>query len=273
MIVQPQQILRTYKLSKLVGLASISYLLAIAVSITSLNPASAEPPQTAPAEVKNTLTQIDAAANRQQIEQLIQFYSPSFTNSDGLSRQKLQDGLVNFWEKYPGLQYKTELSSWKRDRKGFVVETVTTISGVQQTGGRTVKLESKMRSRQTIQAQKIVSQEILAERSQVTSGDKPPTVQLSALPEKLKVGQEYSFDAIVKEPLGEDLLLGAASEQPVKTENYFQPGKYELKDLSAGGIFKTGKLNKAGDYWLSAVFVRSGGMTTVVQRLKVVNRL
>ncbi|PSB03327.1 hypothetical protein [Merismopedia glauca] len=273
MISQPRHTSATYNLPKLVGLASVSYLLAIAFNLTSINSAQARTPQTAPAELKNILTQIDTVANRQEVEQSIQFYSPTFTNSDGLNRQKLQDGLTNLWEKYPGLKYKTELVSWDRSRNGLVAETVTTISGVQQTGGRTVKLESKLRSRQTIQGQKIVRQEILSERSQVTSGAQPPTVQFT-LPEKVRVGQEYNFDAIVKEPLGDDLLLGTATEQPVKVENYFQTGKYELKDLPAGGIFKTGKAApQPGDYWISAVFIRSGGMTTIVQRLKVVNRL
>jgi hypothetical protein len=273
MILQPRYPSASYKLPQIVGLASLSYLLAIAFNITAIDSVQARTPQTAPAELKNVLTQIDTVANSKQVDRIIQFYSPTFTNSDGLNRQKLQEGLTTFWEKYPGLQYKTELVSWNRDRNGIIAETVTTISGVQQNGGRTVKLASKLRSRQTFQNQKIIRQEILSERSQLTSGAQPPTVTFN-LPERVRVNQEYSFDAIVKEPLGTDLLLGTATEQPVKADNYFQLGKYELKDLPAGGIFKTGKAApKPGDYWVSAVFIRSGGMTTIVQRLKVVNRL
>jgi hypothetical protein len=273
MILQPKATSMSYKLSKLIGLASVSYLLAIAFNVISIDTVLAQSSKPAPAELKNTIGQIDAAANRQQVEQLIQFYSPTFTTSDGLNRQRLQEGLTTLWERYPGLKYKTQLVSWRRSGNGIIAETITTISGMRQNDGRTVKFESKLRSRQTIQSQKITRQEILAERSQITSGAKPPTVQFT-LPERVRINQEYGFDAIVKEPLGEDLLLGTASEQPVKAETYFQSGKYELKDLPAGGIFKTGKAaSQPGDYWISAVFIRSGGMTTIVQRLKVVNRL
>ncbi|HEY9845599.1 MAG TPA: hypothetical protein V6D03_05315, partial [Candidatus Caenarcaniphilales bacterium] len=119
--------------------------------------------------------------------------------------------------------------------------------------------------------QKITRQEILAEHSELTSGAKPPVVELN-LPKQVKVGQDYSFDAIVKEPLGESLLLGAALEEPISPKNYLSQAQIKLEALPAGGIFKLGKAPaQASNQWISAVLVREDGMTLISQRLQVVN--
>jgi len=59
------------------------------------------------------------------------------------------------------------------------------------------------------------------------------------LPQQVKVGQQYSFDAIVQEPLG-DYLVGAAIEEPIQADKYFNP-TVELELLPAGGLFKVGR--------------------------------
>jgi hypothetical protein len=135
-----------------------------------------------------------------------------------------------------------------------------------------MKLESSLRSRQRFENQKIVQQEVLAERTQISSGANPPTVQVN-LPEQVRVGQPYNFDVIVKEPLGNNLLLGTALEEQIKPERFTKPADLKLELLSAGGIFKLGKAPlKEDNRWVSAVLIREGGMIMVTQRLQVVDR-
>jgi len=251
---------------------SIFFLLTLGFTTLFPHQVGAESPKTAPAQLKNTLAQIDAAANRREARALMQFYSPDFSHSDGLTRQNLEQALTQIWRRYPNLNYRTELQSWQSEGNRWVAETTTYITGTQRIDGREMKLNSTLRSRQRFQGDKIVQQEILTERTQVSSGAKPPTVNLN-LPEQVRSGQEYQFDAIVQEPLGDDLLLGAALEEPVRADAYTKPSAYDLEALSAGGIFKLGKApTKAGNYWISAVLVRGNGMTMVTQRLQVVKR-
>lgn len=235
-------------------------------------PLFAAAPATAPRSLKSTLAQIDAAANQRNLKAVMQFYSPNFTHSDGLTRQTLEKTLAGFWQRYRSLNYRTELKSWQPNGQGFIAETVTTITGTQQTGNQKLALNATLTARQHIVGQKILRQEILSEHSRVTSGAKPPTVEVN-LPQQVKVGQTYNFDAIVKEPLGDGLLLGAALEEPVTPGNYLKNGPVKLEALPSGGIFKMGKApSQAASRWLSAVLVREGGMTMVSQRLQVVSQ-
>ncbi len=173
------------------------------------------------------------------------------------------------WQRYPNLTYRTQLKSWEADGNAMVAETVTEINGVQTTADREYRLRATVRSRQRYENQQIVHQEILAEKIQLTSGENPPTVQVN-LPERVKIGRQYNFDAIVLEPLGDDLLLGAALEEPVSIFGYMNPAKLDLQPLNAGGIFKIGQAPLvANDRWISAVFIRHNGITFVTQRLEV----
>lgn len=230
-------------------------------------------PETAPPQLKATLAQIDAAANRQDIQSVMQFYNANFKNSDGLTRASMEQALAKLWEQYPQLTYRTELKDWQTQGNSIVAETVTYIMGNQQANGTPMKLESTVRSRQRFDNQTIVGQEILSERTQLTSGTNPPDVQV-LLPEQVRIGQQFNFDVIVKQPLGDDLLLGTALEEPIKPELYTKPTNFELELLPAGGIFKQGKAPlKPENHWVSAVLVRGDGMTMITQRLQVVDRL
>ncbi len=170
----------------------------------------------------------------------MQYFSPNFSQSDGLTRQTLEQSLTELWKRFPDLKYQTEIKSWKPERGGISAETITRITGTQKIGDREWKLDSTVRSRQLFENQKIVRQDVLAEKSQITAGKNPPTVALN-LPEQVKPGQQYSFDAIVQEPLGNDLLLGSALEEPVKPEGFLNPTTADLEVLSAGGIYKVGR--------------------------------
>ena len=250
---------------------SIFFLLTLSLTVASAYPVKAETAETAPPALKEALSQIDAAANRRDASGVMEFYSKNFKNSDGLNRKAMEEALKKFWEHYPQLNYRTELQSWQNEGNAIIAETITYITGSSSSNGIKGKLESTLRSRQRYEGQKIVSSEILAEASQVASGSNPPTVQVN-LPEQVSVNQQFAFDAIVKEPLGDDMLLGTAIEEPITPERYNQSSDFELELLPGGGLFKEGKAPaKKENSWISAVLIRADGMTTITRRLLVVD--
>ncbi|MBE9144320.1 nuclear transport factor 2 family protein [Planktothrix mougeotii LEGE 06226] len=233
-------------------------------------PVNAETPETAPANVTNLLTQIDDAANRQDVEAVMGFYSSNFTNSDGLNHQTLKQVLKDFWNKYSRLNYRTQLQSWQQNGNALTTTTVTEITGTKTINNREFSLTSTITSQQQIEGGKIVQQEILAEKNKLTLGNQPPTVVFN-VPQEVKIGQEYTVDAIVQEPLNEEILIGTAITEPVTAKAYTQEGLLQLEFLPSGGIFKVGQApNTSGDNWVSAILMRQGGVTLVTQRLRVV---
>lgn len=224
----------------------------------------------APAELQKTLADLDAAASRRDLAAVMKFYGSNFTTADGLNRQALEEALKKLWQDYQTLTYKTEINSWKPTSDGFIANVTTTITGTETTAERTLTLKSTLKAEQQLVGQTIVSQNILSENSQVTSGEAPPTVQMS-LPAEVKVGQDYNLDVVVQEPLQDSLLVGTATEMAVTPEAYLKSPKLELELLSAGGIFKLGKApTQPGDRWISIALIRDSGITLITQRLKVV---
>lgn len=228
--------------------------------------------QNAPADVKNLLTQVDAAASRGDVKGVLQFYSPNFTHGDGLNLQTLEKSLISLWQRYPKLQYSTKLLSSKPEGNGIIAETETKITGLPSASSNNSALNATIKSRQRIVGNKIVRQDILSERTQLTSGSKPPQLDIK-LPEQVLVGQKYNFDAIVQEPLGDDFLLGTALEEPIQADKFLNPTPVDLELLTSGGLFKTGQApSTPGSQWVSAVILRGNGMTMVTQRLQVVKK-
>lgn len=233
-----------------------------------LQPSSAS--QNAPSQVKNLLAQIDAAASQRNIKGVMQFYSPNFVHGDGLTRQNMEKALAAFWQRYPQLKYTTQVQSWKSEGNGIVAETVTNITGVPSTRSENSAFNATIRSRQRIAGGKIIRQDILSERTEVTSGAKPPKVEFK-LPQQVKVGQQFNLEAIVQEPLGEDYLLGTALEEPIKPDKLLTATPVDLELLSSGGIFKVGRAPVVpGSQWVSAVIMRGDGMVMITQRIQVV---
>ncbi|MEB3280687.1 MAG: nuclear transport factor 2 family protein [Lyngbya sp.] len=231
-----------------------------------------EPPETAPAELTTLIEGIEAAANRQDVNGVMQFYSQDFSTTDGLDRRSYEQVLTQLWQNYSNLNYQTKLQSWQQEGSAIVATTVTEITGTQDFNGRDFQLSSTITSQQRIENQKVVQQEVLAERNQLTSGENPPTVTLS-IPEQVKPGQEYSVDAIVEEPLGEEIMIGTAIEERVTPRAYLTEFPLELEFLPSGGVFKVGTAPKTpGNNWISAILMRPGGITLVTQRLKIVER-
>lgn len=232
--------------------------------------AIASTPQTAPPELKNLLTQIDTAASQGNVPKVMQFYSPNFTTGDGLTRPNMEKALMGFQQRYPQLKYSTQLQSWKSEGNDIIAETLTNITGSPSVNSNNLALNATITSRQRISGALIVRQDILTERTQLTSGAKPPQVDIK-LPQQVQVGQQYNFDAIVKEPLGDDFLLGTALEEPIQPEKYLNPTSVDLELLTTGGLFKTGRAPLTpGSQWLSAVILHKEGMTMVTQRIQFV---
>ena len=199
----------------------------------------------------------------------MQFYSPNFTHSDGLTRQSMSQALTQLWQRYPQLKYQTTVQSWKNDSNAIVAETITKITSAVPPDPTNTVFDATIKSRQRYENGKIVQQEILSENTQLKTGDKPPTVEVK-LPQQVKTGQQYNFDAIVQEPLGEEYLLGAVVEEPIKPENYLNPSRVDLELLSSGGLFKVGRApTQPSDQWISAILIRGDGMTMITQRLNV----
>jgi len=228
----------------------------------------AQSPDTAPAELTTFLDEVETAANRQDIESVMEFYSSDFTNTDGLNRQSLQQFLTEFWKQFSDVNYEMELQSWEQDGSAILATIVTRITGTQTLNHREFQLESTITSQQRIDNQQIIQQEILAEKNQLTSGEAPPTVTFN-VPETVPVQQPYNVDAIVQEPLGEDIMIGAAVDQTIDPSIYFSPETLEMELLNTGGLFKIGEAPPTPDQkWISAVLMRKGGIVSVTQRVR-----
>ncbi|MEH2088045.1 nuclear transport factor 2 family protein [Nostoc sp.] len=228
-------------------------------------------PQNAPADLKNLLTQVDTAASRGDVKGVLQFYSSNFTHGDGLNLQTLEKSLISLWQRYPKLQYSTKLLSSKPEANGIIAETETKITGLPSNTNK-LALNATIKSRQRIEGGKIVRQDILSERTLLTSGSKPPQIDFK-LPQQVLVGQKYNFDAIVQEPLGDDFLLGTALEESIQPDKFLNPTPVDLQLLTSGGLFKVGQApSTPGSQWVSAVILRGNGMTMVTQRLQVVKK-
>ncbi len=233
----------------------------------------------APESVQQAVGQWESAANAKNLQALLRGYSANFRNSDGLNRRALATSIKGFWKQYSDVTYETEIVGWEKTRRGGIAEVVTRIQGSRSESLRQLSLIATLRSRQTYEKGQLVREEILSERSEVTTGDRPPTLQFN-LPARVSPGQKYNLDVIVVEPVEKDLLLGGLLDEPVSPKGYGRPSQAELAPLvdsqtgtGPGGMFKIGEAPRGGsDRWISAVVMRKDGITMVTQRLKVANR-
>ncbi len=247
-------------LTLLLSMSFLSGISTIAKAQTAENP---------PKELIEAIADIEKAANQRDLEELLENYDEDFTNTDGLTYASLSEALKQMWRNYPRLRYSTKIESWEQAGDRLIANTVTYIRGTQNNQGRVARLNSTLRSRQYFQNQKLVRQEILSEQTQLTSGIKPPKVNV-IVPEQVKVGEKYSFDVIATEPLENNLLLGAALEEKIGSDRYTNPTTLELKPLPAGGIYKVVTAPRLADsHWLSAILVRGDGMTIVTRRVNI----
>lgn len=252
-------------------------------------------PTTLNQSVQALTSRIDSAANQKDLNAVLGFYSLEFTNSDGLNRQTLSQSLKQLWQQYPKLTYRTEVLSANNKGNGVEAETMTYVTGKQGNNGREWNIDIKLKSRQRWENQKLVQQEILSEQTRLSLGEKPPTVRVN-LPETVKSGQRYEYEAVMEEPIGDDLVMGEVFERTITANALTQPNllqleipvleffrrapvpaskgttKIKLQRINSGGFFKYGFAPKNPENrWLSAVLVRhDAGVTIVTNRLRVV---
>lgn len=216
------------------------------------------------------LQALDEAASQEDMANVLKYYSTDFWHGDGLNRSNLSLALQEFWDRYSNLTYTTELLSWEETEAGIVTETQTQIQGTETLDNRELALNVTLHNRSQWQNNQILTQEVIAEHSQIQTGEQPPTVEF-LLPEQVEVNSQFSLDVIVEEPLEDDLVLGAVLNEPVRQHRFFDLTELDVQPLSAGGIFKTARAPAVrDDRWVSAVIIRKGGITLVTQRLRIV---
>jgi hypothetical protein len=249
-----------------------SLCVATLLGLGSITPmaAQAEPTATAPTDLMTTLADLEAAANRQDLPQVMAAYSESFASSTGFDYSTLQQTLSDLWQQYDNLTYDIELLSWESLGAGqYVVETATRIEGTLTRPERALALTTEIVSRQQIVNGQVISQDVLSESSQLSSGDNPPNVVIQ-LPETVASGETFAFDAIVMEPLEGRALMGVAVDEGVTAQDFLTPRPVPLDVLSAGGLYKLGTAPDAADQrWLSAVILREDGLVINTRRLPV----
>jgi hypothetical protein len=252
---------------------SIAFLLGLGMVFGTGSELKAQNGATAPEELTAIIKGLETAANGKNIKGVMAYYSPEFTNNDGLTYESTASVIAKMWQNYSQLKYTTTIESWSQEGDKLVAETVTQISGVQQDKGRTVNLASKIRSRQDFENGKLVKQEILSEEAKLTSGDRPPQVEV-VIPETVSIGKKYNFDVIVTEPLENNVLLGAAREERTGSNGYLNPTALDLEPLSSGGIYKVVTAPLIPDNnWLSAILVRGDGITLINHRVRIIENL
>ncbi|MBD2177941.1 hypothetical protein H6F42_13555 [Pseudanabaena sp. FACHB-1998] len=253
-------------------------LLLVSAAVAAIAPLAspvlaAQSSKPVPAELSNIVFAMDKAASSQDIESVMKYYAPTFNHADGLNRDRYKQVLRDLWQRYKSISYRTEISKWEQQGDLITAETVTMVQGAKGSENDNFKLDARLISTQTYKSingqLQVVSQKVLAEQSSLSTGEAPPPVKLK-VPELIGVGRQYVLDAIVTEPLGTSLLLGAAIEEPVEAKNYLNENTINLRPLRAGGLFKIGQAPfSSGDRWISVVLVRESGITITSQRLRV----
>lgn len=234
-----------------------------------INPAMANPAATAPADLRQTLDRIETAANGQDLDAVMGFYSADFTSDTGFDQSQLRQTLETFWQMYDNLTYDIELLSWESTGTGYTIETRTLVNGVQVLPDRRLNLNADITSRQQLENGQITAQETLTENNTLSSGPNSPSL-LVQIPATLTPGQSFAFDTIVLEPLEGRSLMGVAVDEGVTAEDFFEPRPVVFDVLSAGGLYKLGTAPETPDQrWISAVIIREDGLVVNTRRVSV----
>jgi hypothetical protein len=220
------------------------------------------------------------AANQRDMDELMATYSPDFRHQDGLNRQQTQAALESLWQAYPDLSYASNILSWKTQGNDLLALVDTQITGRQdpKQGGFKVDTRLQVLNRYQMDPDNpekiyLLSQEVVQETTRLTSGSNPPSVTVN-LPERVKVGSTYRLEAIVKEPLRENVLLGAVIAEPVDAILYQEPSSFPLEALQAGGLFRRADApSEPGVEWVSVMLVNQGGVTLESRRVTITDKL
>ena len=223
-----------------------------------------------PDTLRSALQSLDQAAGQENLDLVLQHYSTTFQDGDGLTRSDLGSVLEKFWQRYDQLSYQTQVISATSTPEGWTLDTVITIEGTELNQSRSLRLKSEIHAIQTWNNNQLVRQDIVTERNVVTTGQEPPTLTMN-LPAEVQVNERFNLDVILNEPLEEDLVVGAIVDEPITIDGFLSPERPEFEPLLSGGMFKVGRAPAQPDNrWISAVVIRKGGMTSVTQRLRII---
>lgn len=230
-----------------------------------------------PTELQQALDTLLEAANNRDLDRVMSLYSRDFTHGDGLTLEAIEAALANFWETHPDLTYEATISEWSAVEEGIEATIVTVLRGTQASERGDFRLEGSNTVRNLFQPDAnhsdrllLVKQDILAESTTLTSGDAPPNATVN-IPTKVSVGSVFDVEAIIDEPLGESLLLGAAIEELITPETYLDSPPLPLQPLQAGGIFRRADAPiRPSSEWISVMLVGDGGILIEGRRLNVV---
>ncbi|MEM9567764.1 MAG: hypothetical protein AAF974_05600 [Cyanobacteria bacterium P01_E01_bin.34] len=227
-----------------------------------------------PTELQSALDDMLTAANEQDLDAIMALYGEKFEHGDGLTLDEVSASITKFWDTHSELDYQATIESWEETATGFSATILTDVTGTQASERGDFALEASS----TVLNQYaddngdliLVSQAVLKESSRLQSGDEPPIVTVN-IPSSVSVGAEFDVEAIVGEPLGESLLLGAALEEPINSETYLDSSLVPLQPLQAGGIFRRADApDRPGAEWISVMLVSDSGILIESRRLNFV---
>jgi len=232
-----------------------------------------------PSALVEAIAALDTAASRKDLVATLNLYATDFRHGDGLTKKDLERGLQDLWQRFGELAYRTTVESWEKDGDRYRVRTRTEVNGAQTNNPKAdrLTLEGTVVSEQVYQTQaagswQVVSQQVLAEQTRLTAGDRPPELDWRA-PQVIGVGRDFALEAVVREPLNTDLLLGAVFDEPINNQSFTRDRSLDLQPLRAGGVYRIGRAPfRVGDRWVSAVIVRETGLVIVGQRMRVTDR-
>ncbi len=218
-----------------------------------------------PPELETALETLIDAANERQLDTVMGQFAADFRHEDGLTLEDTRLAIRDLWDRHSELSYSAVIDCWDETERTAVI--TTTLSGVTNTGYR---LEGELTvANQYNDTWQIQNQVVQAEMLQLSTGTEPPSVTLN-LPSAVRLGTTYDIEAVLEEPIGDRLVLGAIIERQVAPSAYRETSTiFPLETLRAGGIFRRAEAPFLPDsQWLGIMLVSDGGITIQEQRLR-----
>ncbi|NJK64591.1 MAG: hypothetical protein HC921_19570 [Synechococcaceae cyanobacterium SM2_3_1] len=233
-----------------------------------------------PEALQQLLDRQISAANAQDLETVMATYHPEFKHEDGLSLDQMQEATADLWGKHENLNYEIAVKSWENRGPDLVATLVTEVEGRQKSARGSFRMSGLQEVRNHYRPNPenpdellLLEQEVIRESYTLTSGEAPPTVTMK-LPDIVETGSTYALEAIVEEPLRNNVVLGTVIEEQITAERYLQDSSYPLEPLQAGGLFRTADAPKQpGKEWISVMLVSQGGITLESRRITVTDQL